>query len=103
MDGQKRTQIAKFMGPTCGPPGSCRPQMGHMLALWTLLSGGVTKTTPPTTLNGLDETYMDAFFIQLIEMSARMYNCNIGYILYIAENYPLFDPFDVHLLSIFYL
>ena len=25
-------QIAKFMGPTWGPPGSCRPQMGPMLA-----------------------------------------------------------------------
>ena len=33
------TQITKFMGPTCGPPGSCRPQMGPMLAPWTLLSG----------------------------------------------------------------
>ena len=32
------TQIAKFMGPTWGPPGSCRPQMGPMLAPWTLLS-----------------------------------------------------------------
>ena len=32
-------QIAKFMGPTWGPPGSCRPQMGPMLAPWTLLSG----------------------------------------------------------------
>ena len=31
-------QIAKFMGPTWGPPGSCRPQMGPMLAQWTLLS-----------------------------------------------------------------
>ena len=30
---------AKFMGPTWGPPGSCRPQMGPMLAPWTLLSG----------------------------------------------------------------
>ena len=27
------------MGPTCGPPGSCRPQMGPMLVPWTLLSG----------------------------------------------------------------
>ena len=27
------------MGPTWGPPGSCRPQMGPMLAPWTLLSG----------------------------------------------------------------
>ena len=27
------------MGPTWGPPGSCRPQMGPMLAPWILLSG----------------------------------------------------------------
>ena len=33
------TQIANFMGPTWGPPGACRPQMGPMLAPWTLLSG----------------------------------------------------------------
>ena len=32
-------QIAKFMGPTWGPPGSCRPQIGPMLTPWTLLSG----------------------------------------------------------------
>ena len=34
----KYTQIGKFMGPTWGPPESCRPQMGPMLAPWTLLS-----------------------------------------------------------------
>ena len=33
------SQITKFMGPTWGPPGSCRPQLGPMLAPWTLLSG----------------------------------------------------------------
>ena len=33
------SQIAKFMGPTWVLPGSCRPQMGPMLAPWTLLSG----------------------------------------------------------------
>ena len=33
------TQMARFVGPTWGPPGSCRPQMGSMLAPWTLLSG----------------------------------------------------------------
>ena len=33
------SQITKFMGPTWGPPGFCRPQMGPMLAPWTLLSG----------------------------------------------------------------
>ena len=27
------------MGPSWGPPGFCRPQMGPMLAPWTLLSG----------------------------------------------------------------
>ena len=32
-------QIAKFMEPTWGPPGSCRPQMSPMLGPWTLLSG----------------------------------------------------------------
>ena len=36
---QQWPQITKFMGPTWGPPGSCRPQMGPMLAPWTLLSG----------------------------------------------------------------
>ena len=30
---------SKFMGPTWGPPGSCRPQVGPMLVPWTLLSG----------------------------------------------------------------
>ena len=33
------TQIAKFMGPSWGPPGSCRPQMGPMLTPWIMLSG----------------------------------------------------------------
>ena len=38
-DSAVTSQIAKFMGPTWGPPGSSRPQMGPMLAPWTLLSG----------------------------------------------------------------
>ena len=32
-------QIARFMWPTWGPPGTYRPQMGPTLAPWTLLSG----------------------------------------------------------------
>ena len=32
------SQIARFMRPTLGPPGSCRPQMGSILAPWILLS-----------------------------------------------------------------
>ena len=39
MMGQCNTQIAKCMAPTWGPPGSCWPQMGPMLAPWTFLSG----------------------------------------------------------------
>ena len=34
---QITSQIAKLMWPTWGQPGSCRPQMGPMLAPWTLL------------------------------------------------------------------
>ena len=34
----RMSQITKFMGPIWDPPASCRPQMGPMLAPWTLLS-----------------------------------------------------------------
>ena len=33
------TLIARFMGPTWGPSGADRTQVGPMLTLWTLLSG----------------------------------------------------------------
>ena len=32
------------MGPTWGPPGSCRPQMDPKLAPWTLLLGHINKS-----------------------------------------------------------
>ena len=41
LDYTGRTPIAKFMWPTWGLPGSCRPLMGPMLAPWTLLSAKV--------------------------------------------------------------
>ena len=37
------TLIARFMGPTWGPPGADRTQVGPMWATWTLLSGKVNK------------------------------------------------------------
>ena len=37
--GPLNTQIARFKGQTWGPPGSCRPQVGPILAPWTLQSG----------------------------------------------------------------
>ena len=36
---EKITLIAKFMGPTWGPPGADRSQVGTMLVPWSLLSG----------------------------------------------------------------
>ena len=36
------TQKARFMWPTWGPPGSCRPQLSPMLAPWALLSGNLS-------------------------------------------------------------
>ena len=35
----KGPHIAKFMGPTWGPPGSCRSQMGPNLAPWPCYQG----------------------------------------------------------------
>ena len=44
-------QIARFLWPTWGPPGSCRPQMGPMFAPWILLSGiRRSRTTPGITV-----------------------------------------------------
>ena len=39
------SQIERLMGPTWGPPGSCRSQMGPMLAPCTLLSGTSSSST----------------------------------------------------------
>ena len=39
----RATQRTRFLGPTWGPPGPCRPQMDPMLASWILLSGNTYK------------------------------------------------------------
>ena len=54
------TQIVKFMGPTWGPPGSSRPQMGLMLAPWTLLSLYVPCVRPPSP-------YFNSYFMVAIQ------------------------------------
>ena len=41
---QRVTLIARFMGPTWGPPGAESTWVGPMLAPWTLLSGQLCKT-----------------------------------------------------------
>ena len=45
-----QTQTARFMWPTWGPPESCRPHVGPMLAPQTLLSGETTLDFTPCTI-----------------------------------------------------
>ena len=51
------SQIARCMRPTWGPPGSCQPHLGPMLAPWTLLSRFCSKEEhaqwPDSTCNNL--------------------------------------------------
>ena len=61
------TQIAKFMGPTWGPSGSCRPQMGPMLAPWTLLSGN--GWTGMLQLSKVHDDIMSCIFIALTHIT----------------------------------
>ena len=42
------TQIARFVGPTWGPSGADRTQVGPMLAPWTLLSGHSSLSYMPS-------------------------------------------------------
>ena len=58
------SQIARFMGPTRGPPGSCRPQMGPMLVPWTLLSGINYKVVMETTFRELPIQYLKSCLSQ---------------------------------------
>ena len=48
------TQTARFTWPTWGQPGSCRPQVGPMLAPWSLLSGKLIHVSKicPCECNG---------------------------------------------------
>ena len=58
--------IAIFMGPTWGPPGSCRPQMGPMLAPWTLVSGTSHQPTKyyNVTITKQNTTKPFAYFME---------------------------------------
>ena len=62
------SQIAIFMRPTWGPPGSCRPQMVPMLAPWTLLSGMFTialHSADRTKAKPVNQTCMNLAAIKL--------------------------------------
>ena len=50
--GRETSQITKFTGPTWGPSGRCRPQMGPMGPLWNLLSGMTRCETSSVDIAG---------------------------------------------------
>ena len=52
------TQISRFMGPTWGPSGADRTQVGPILAPWTLLSGNLC-TCGETVLRWMPENLTD--------------------------------------------
>ena len=74
------TQIARFMGPTWGPPGSCRPQMGPMLAPWTLLSGELTlwASAFPVTKDAVGTFQLRAWIVTI----CRAYNSTREFVKY---------------------
>ena len=69
------TQITKFMGPTWGPPRSCRSLMGPMLAPWTLPSGYAHGSRFADIVLGSDLTVLNLpIFFDVIPVCWR-YNC----------------------------
>ena len=73
------SQTAKFMGPTWGPSGSCRPQMGPMFAPWTLLSGLLFVMQDP---GGLISTSLELY----TQLWLALFYCYL--FLYINIIYP---------------
>ena len=67
-------QIAKFMGPTWGPPGPCRPQMGPMLAPWTLLSGklGGENSWDVTAYCSIYHSVLQMFIVCIVKPNIYM-------------------------------
>ena len=66
--------IKKYMGPTWGPPGSCRPQMGPMLSPWTLLFGMETLSTLLSLCEG-NLLVTSGFHIKGQQCGASVYPC----------------------------
>ena len=63
--------IARFMGPTWGPSGADRTQVGPMLAPWTLLSG----TTPKSDC----KAGYSIMYKYMIDLSHKSHNASVPY------------------------
>ena len=87
--------IAKFMGPTWGPPGAARTQVGPMLARRTLLSGACSIPQKPWThkVKGITEPVI-ACWVHLFEGLSKMqwvpsfvFSCNKWSCICLSECY----------------
>ena len=87
------SQIARFMELTWGPHGSCRPQVGPILAPWILLSGMLIFPRTVTTDNS-----------QLLhegEMWDIIHECNVWLTHWSRDKWPPFRRrhFQMHFLE----
>ena len=72
------TQIARFMGTTWGLPGSCWPQMGPMLAQWTMLLGN-QKTEQSSKNNAVYAMSPQAKSIQIPTKMCKFHQWGNGH------------------------
>ena len=101
------SQIAKFMGPTWGPPGSCRPQMGPMLAPWTLLSGvslhGIHRNSDDSLQDIFQNYGISIWLMQCDALSCSVPHWNLYKKMYLKESSAEPRPFhfDLNVLTSF--
>ena len=79
--------IASFMGPTWGPPGSCRPHVGPTLALWTLLSGTIIRMWIDGWSDGVD-VWKSSCWTLFMGLSCRA----INRIMYVTSELVKMNP-----------
>ena len=102
------SQIARFIGPTWGPPGSCRPQMGPMnLAIreviqwsqwsssWPLGNGPfLCRIFAPleyVMMNIISRQYEEFSLIKLVKMNLeRKYLCGISHSTLLTNQWTMF-------------
>ena len=73
--------IARFMGPTWGPPGADRTQVGPMLAPWTLLTGMIKQHTTYNEEEILNyHPYFRDYFGKLVHQEETSYTIIINII-----------------------
>ena len=91
---QSDTLMARFMGPTWGPSGADRTQVGPMSAPWTLLYGYVTRHLPNNA-----KQYNEKYRMQLLYKwlsNAVNVNCFFPTYLEFPNMTPLSDPLTWH-------